>query len=90
MKFIIEAASASNVDTFKDRYSNALSRFNMTEHKIDDNSKSYITISLEHLVDLQNLLKSVGEIIMSVGASFIYEEVKDIDGYIIIYDDWVE
>ena len=96
MTYVIDAASCYCLDTqselerFRETYLDKLSRFKPVEHNVDDPRKYYVTISFEHLVGLHDLMKAVGKIIVEPGCSFRCIDQRGIDGYIIIYDDWME
>ena len=96
MTYVIDAASCycasskSQLEWFRERYLDKLSRFNPVEHNVDDPRSYYVTISFEYLVGLHDLMKAVGQIIVEPGCSFRCKDQKGIDGHITIYDDWME
>lgn len=96
MTYVIEAASTycmfskQDIQEFRDRYLDKLSKFNPVEHNTNEPSKYYVTISFEYLVSLHDLISEVGQIILEPGCGFKCENKTGIDGHIIIYDDWME
>lgn len=96
MTYVIDAASSygifseEDIQRFRDRYLDKLSRFNPVEYNTDEPRKYYVTISFEHLVSLHDLIAEVGQIILDPGRGFRCENKTGINGHITIYDDWME
>ncbi|MEE6208399.1 MAG: hypothetical protein VZR95_10135, partial [Alphaproteobacteria bacterium] len=82
--------SEKDIQEFRDKYLDKLSRFNPAEHNTNEPSKYYVTISFEYLVSLHDLISEVGQIILDPGRGFKCENKTGIDGHITIYDDWME